>query len=240
MYFLTHGMGAQTFGTGSLLADERSAAEAAFSSARTKGVSHCVFVSGLGCSGHAPSVHLRARFAVEEALRASGLIYTILRAGLLLGAGSVGFMALARTLRKQLVVFLPPWEKLPMQPFALADAIDVLERTLSEDRFKDRTIELGTQDIPSYGQLARRVARLLGLRRLFVPIPFQAKTVMARFLARGARIPAEMAKALVDTMVEGQAVVSDHGAAMRALDIPTRSAHEALEMATREISSSVL
>src|SRR5262249_13218245 len=99
LYYLAHSMGAQPHGTGDLVKDEREAARAVLGPARDAGVERVVFVSGLGASADAASVHLRARFAVEEEVRASGIPWTIFRAGVLLGPGSVGFEALLRTLR---------------------------------------------------------------------------------------------------------------------------------------------
>jgi uncharacterized protein YbjT (DUF2867 family) len=234
LYYLAHSMGAQPHGTGDLVKDEREAARAVLGPARDAGVERVIFVSGLGASADAASVHLRARFAVEEEVRASGISWTILRAGVLLGPGSVGFEALLRTLATSWVLPLPPWRAIPMQPFALADMLDALERAPREPAFEDRTVEVGTAEVPTYGELVKRVARASGLFRLFVPVPFDLAGVATITLAALAGVDPRMAGHLVETMVRSPAVVRDGGDAMRELGLPIRTLDEALQLALRD------
>src|SRR5207302_471974 len=145
VHYLVHAMGRQR-GEGDLVSIERAHAKNALGAIQAQGSPRVVYVSGLGAAADAPSAHLRGRFQVEDELRSTGLAFTIVRAGILLGPGSVGFEVLLRAVRRAIVP-LPPWTEILMQPFALSDLIDLLLRSGgSEAALERRTVEVGTSD----------------------------------------------------------------------------------------------
>ncbi len=234
VYYLVHAMGRQPHGEADLVAEDRAQARNAFEAARRAGTRpRVVYVSGLGASVAAPSAHLRGRFAVEEALKESGLEHVIFRAGILLGPGSVGFEVLLRYLGSPLLP-LPTWSDLPMQPFALADLLDALERAAREPAFKDRTIDVGVQDRLTYAELFRRAAKAMGRDPVMVEMPRSFAPVGPLAVALGGDVPYREAEALVESMVTAPFLVEDGGAAMRELGIPIRTFEEALRLALRD------
>jgi uncharacterized protein YbjT (DUF2867 family) len=235
VYFLAHGLRFQPRGSGDLARDERESVHALVALAKREGVERIIFVSGLGAAADAPSEHLRARFAVEEELRGSGLGFTVFRAGLLLGPGSAGFEALLAMLARRVVVPVPPWSRRPMQPYALGDLLLALERAAREDAFLGKTVELGTSDGATYAGIAREAARAAGLRRVFLPVPLGLRSLTVRSLVRLGKMDERMAQALLQTMLECPAVVGDDGRSMRELGLPVRTLPEALEIALADV-----
>jgi len=234
VYYLAHALGRQPLGERDLVAEERAQARNASHAATTAGKNpRVVFVSGLGAAVDAPSAHLRGRFAVEETLRDSGLPFTIFQAGVLLGPGSVGFEVLLRYVRSPLLP-LPAWSELPMQPFALSDLLDALERAGHEPAFANRTIPVGVSDRLTYSELFRRGARAMGLDPIMFAMPRQLAPVGPLAVAWTGAVPYREAEALVESMVNAPFLVEDGGRAMRELGIPVRTFEEALRLALRD------
>ncbi len=234
VYYLSHAMGRQPHGEKDLVAEDRAQAENAFEAAKAAGATpRVVYVSGLGASPGAKSAHLRGRWAVEDALARSGLEHVILRAGVLLGPGSVGFQVLLRYVR-QPVLALPTWGDLPMQPFALADLLSVLVRAAHEPAFANRTVSLGVSDALTYAELFRRASKAMGLDPYTVDLPRQLAPMGPLAVAMGGDVPYREAEALVESMITEPFLVEDGGAAMRELGIPIRSFEEALGLALRD------
>lgn len=77
-----------------------------------QGVTHYVQISAPGAQADAPSAFLRTKAVADAALRASSLDWTILKPGLVIGAGAYGGTALIRMLAAFPLV----------QPIVLADA----------------------------------------------------------------------------------------------------------------------
>jgi uncharacterized protein YbjT (DUF2867 family) len=234
VYYLVHAMGRQPKGERDLVAEDRAQARNACEAARRSGARpRFVYVSGLGASVDAPSAHLRGRFAVEEVLRDSGFPHVIFRAGVLLGPGSVGFEVLLRYVRSPLLP-LPAWSDLPMQPFALSDLLDALERAAREPAFVHRTIPVGVSDKLTYAELFKRAARAMGLAPVTVDMPRPLAAAGPLAVAVGGSVSYREAEALVESMMTAPFLVDDGGETMRELGIPIRTFEEALTLALRD------
>lgn len=234
IYYLVHAMGKQDLGGTDLARDDRLQARNALEVARREaGSPRLVYVSGLGAAIDAPSAHLRGRWAVEDEVRASELPHVIVRAGVLLGPGSVGFEFLLRYVRIPLVP-LPPWTELRMQPFALADLLDLLERAGRDDALLGRTIEVGTECAPTYEEFLVRAARAMGQSPITVRVPLGLEPVTPVAVAIQGAVPLREAAALTESMIASPYLVSDGGRAMRELGIPERKLEDALRLALRD------
>jgi len=192
-----------------------------------------IYVSGLGAKRDAVSAHLRGRWAVEDEVHATGLVHTIFRAGVLLGPGSVGFELLLRSVR-QPVVPLPAWTEIVMQPFALGDLLDALERAATEPSFVNKTVQVGTADRTTYADYFRRAAAAMGYDPLFVKFPGALQALASLALATQVGVPLSQANALAESLVTTPFLVDDEGAGMRELGIPVRPLEDALRIALRD------
>ncbi len=234
VYFLAHAMGKQPRGGLDLESEDRAQAKNVLEAARREGVTpRIVYVSGLGASSDAKSAHLRGRWAVEDELARSGFPFVIFRAGVLLGPGSVGFEFLLRYVRSP-VMPLPSWTQIVMQPFALADLLDALERAGNEAAFVGRTIDLGTKDRPTYAEYFARTAKAMGYEPITIPVPFDLASAAPLAVAVGGEVPLREGMALAESLVTSPFLVSDGGAAMRELGIPERSLEDALRLGLRD------
>jgi len=154
------------------------------------GARRFLYVSLLGTVPEAKGRLLASRWKTEELIRKSGLDFTILRAGFVIGRGSMGFELLLSLVKQLPVVLLPGNRHALHQPIALSDLLSYLTRCLDEPRTCGRTFDVGGQDQLSYAELVDQVAQALGRRCLKVNIPLG---VVRTFLFLGQKVGLRLA-----------------------------------------------
>lgn len=140
--------------------------------AAAAGLERIVYLGGLVPEGQALSRHLRSRLEVERALGAHGVPVTALRAGLVVGAGGSSLRILVKLVERLPVMLCPRWTRSPTQPIDADDVVALLCRALEDPEARGRVCEVGGPDVMSYRELMAETARVLGLRRFFLPVPF--------------------------------------------------------------------
>src|SRR3954471_5709399 len=120
-YHLVHALGSVRF-------DERERRHAAAlrDAAADNGLDQLIFLGGLGREDPRLSPHLRSRRDVERVLREGPTSVTVLRAGILIGAGSAGWELLRQTVELLPVVVSDPRSRTKHQPIAADDAVGYL------------------------------------------------------------------------------------------------------------------
>ena len=89
--------------------------------ARQSGVRRIIYLSGLGDPGSNLSSHLRSRQECGTALRESGIPVTELRAGVIVGSGSLSFEMIRHLVERLPVMVCPRWIYSQIQPIAVDD-----------------------------------------------------------------------------------------------------------------------
>ncbi|MCL6640750.1 MAG: SDR family oxidoreductase, partial [Candidatus Rokubacteria bacterium] len=108
----------------------------------------------------------------EAALASAGVPVTVLRAAMIIGAGSASFEILRHLVERLPVMVTPRWVRTPVQPIAIADVLTYLAACLSVPTTIGRTLDIGGPDVLTYRDLMRIVAEERGLpRRLVIPVP---------------------------------------------------------------------
>jgi NADH dehydrogenase len=151
----------------------------------TNGTKRFLYVSILGTTAAARSRLLASRWQTEELIRTSGLDFTILRTGFVIGRGNRGFETFLSLVERFPVVPLPGNRCILQQPIALSDLLFYLTRCLDEPRTYRKTFDVGGPDQLSYGALVDQVAEALGRSRLTVNLPF---SVVRTFLSLGQKV----------------------------------------------------
>jgi uncharacterized protein YbjT (DUF2867 family) len=151
-----------------LLADNFARAAAA------RGVRRIVYLGGLipHEEGRRLSAHLASRREVERALAGHGVPVTALRAGLVVGRGGSSLRILVRLVERLPAMLCPRWTGSLTQPIALEDVVALLRACLDDPETLGRVCEVGGPDVLSYREMMQATARVLGVRRLLVPVPF--------------------------------------------------------------------
>jgi uncharacterized protein YbjT (DUF2867 family) len=167
-YYLIH----QMTGGSDFVETDRQAARNFAAAARRAGVRRLIYLGGLG-DDRDPSLspHLQSRHEVGQILRDSGLLTIELRAGMVVGAGSLSFELLRSLTERLPVMICPRWLLTPMQPIAVSDAVAYLLAARVLPLSESRVFEIGGPDTVTYAQLIKLYARLRGLRRWLISVP---------------------------------------------------------------------
>ena len=168
-FYLVHSMnsaGANYADQDRLLAFQFAAA------AHDAGVKRIIYLGGLGETGANLSEHLASRREVEEALASSGVPVTVLRAAMIIGAGSASFEILRYLVERLPVMVTPKWVTTACQPIAVKNVIGYLAGALRSPETSGATFDIGGPDVLCYRDIMRIMAEELGLRRRWIiPVP---------------------------------------------------------------------
>jgi NADH dehydrogenase len=140
--------------------------------ARAARVGRIITVSHLGAAPAAAYSLLRIKGMVEEAIRSSGLAYTIIRSGIVFGEKDAFLNHIALMLRANpLAFFMPGRGEVVLHPIYIGDLVDALLRALEREDTVDTVLEIGGPEYITLEDLIRTVMRVSGMRRLIVPLP---------------------------------------------------------------------
>jgi len=200
-YYLVHSLDRSDF------AEHDAAGARAFArQAAASGVGRVVYLGGLGDDADDLSEHLRSRREVEQIFL--GEIETVaLRAGIVVGQGSVSWEILCQLVERLPVMITPRWVNTRTQPIALSDAVGALVDAANPS-VPAGSYEIGTPESCSYGDMLREVARQLERRLLIVPVPVLSPRLSSWWLRLITDVDLQTARTLVDSMTN-DVVVSD-------------------------------
>ncbi len=117
------------------------------------------------------SPYHESKWAAEELVRGSGLDFTVLKAGVIYGAGDHLLEHLSRALKTLPAFALVGLRTKPMRPVAVEDVVRILIASLVEGRLSRRTVAVTGPEELSLADVARRVSRVLGRRPWIVLLP---------------------------------------------------------------------
>jgi len=157
--------------------------------ARRAGVGKIALLSFLRARPGCGSGYHESKWAAEEIVRASGLDYTILKAGVIYGRGDHMLDHLSRALFTFPVFATVGLRDKPIRPTAVDDLVRIPKAALVDGRLSRQTVAvMGPEEIP-LGEAVRRVARVIGKRPLFVPMPVWFHYALAVVLEASMKIP---------------------------------------------------
>lgn len=148
--------------------------------ARKSGVRRIVMLSFLRARPDCGSAYHESKWAAEEIVRASGLDWTVLKAGVIYGRGDHMLDHLSRAFRTFPVFGLVGLRSRPVRPVAVDDVARILAAAaVGDPRLSRRTFAVLGPDELLLSDAVRRVAGVVGRRPLFVPLPIAAHQLVA-------------------------------------------------------------
>lgn len=145
--------------------------------AQRAGVQRFVYCSALGAAPDHPVDFFRTKYAVEQALRASGLAHAILRPSAFMEHHVHAFNGLS-LLNKGKVDLIGPGTK-PRNFVAATDVAQLAERALLDDPLPFTHLDIGGPDHASNAEVAAQYARAAGLPLKISHLPRPAAQVIA-------------------------------------------------------------
>lgn len=205
---INHEMGQQTFdrvhvqGTASVI-----------EAARRAGVRKIVMLSFLRARPGTGSPYHESKWAAEEMIRASGIEYTILKAGMIYGRGDHLVDHLTRSILTVPLFASVGLRERTISPVPVDALVDVLVAALGT-RLTNQTVAVRGGETLLLSEAARRVARFLNRRVFIFPAPVAFHYALAQLTEWTMKVPL-LAKAQARILAEG---VTD--AAMPAAELP--------------------
>lgn len=177
------------------------AARAFGTAAGEAGVRQIIYLGGLGREDEDLSTHLRSRREVEGLLGAGGVPVTVLRAGIVVGAGGTSW-ELTRQLVKNLpAMVVPRWVSTRTQPIGIDDVIRYLAGVVDEERAIGKVFEIGGPEVLTYRemlQIAGEVAS--GHRPPIVTVPVLTPRLSSYWLSLVTDVDVTTGRNLIDSM----------------------------------------
>lgn len=146
------------------------------------GIRRLLYMSALGTRAEAATPYHRTKWQAEEAVRASGLEWTIFRPSLIFGPGDGFTTTLARSLRRMLVFPVFGDGSYRLQPVAVDEVAHCFVNALELRGTVGQIYELGGPEALSYNEVLRRIARALGLRRALMHLPLGLSKIMVAII----------------------------------------------------------
>jgi NADH dehydrogenase len=139
--------------------------------AREAGVRRVVYLSGAGAAPDAKRHWFRAKWRAEEAVRASGLTWTIIRPTWIFGPRDVSLNRFVGFARRLFAVPMTNTGSQLLAPVFVDDAAALAADSLSADAAANQVFELGGPEALTMRDIIRTALRVAGLRRPIVPGP---------------------------------------------------------------------
>ncbi len=189
--------------------NEKTSAQNFGAAAKAAGVAQIIYVGGLGeGSGRR---HMASRRAAGDALRASGVPVTELRASVIIGSGSISFEMIRHITEWFPLVPAPIQTNVPGQPIATPDLVAYMLAALETPESHGQTLEVGGADTHTYPALMLTYAKERGLWRGKLPLPFFHAMLSATIADWLTPVPYAIARPLMEELV-APSIVSDHTA----------------------------
>jgi NADH dehydrogenase len=140
--------------------------------ARAARVGRIITLSHLGAAPSSAYTLLRIKGQVEEVIRASGIAYTIIRAGVIFGLDDAFINHIAMQLVANPFFFLMPGRgEVVLHPLYIEDLIEAVVRTLELIDTVDTVQEIGGAEYTTVEDLLHTIMRVSGMPRFIVRTP---------------------------------------------------------------------
>lgn len=141
-----------------------------------------IYVSRIGADRSSAYPILRAKGEMEEAIKASGLAYTIFRSSVLFGRGDRFSEHIGMLARSFPVFFVPGDGEATFQPLWVDDLVTCLAMSLEDLDLVDSTMSLGGPEILTYRRIVMRIMHVSGSQRPIMGLPLLAHRALGWYL----------------------------------------------------------
>lgn len=205
-YYLIHSMD----GGGDFVERDRSMARHFAEVAAGRSVGRIVYLSGLFPPDEPLSKHLGSRKEVEDTLVGSPVPTAVLRAAVILGAGSASFEMLRHLTERLPVMIAPRWLQTRIQPIAIDDVVRYLVGVADLPPEVNRGFDIGGEEVLTYREMISRYAANSHLvRRRVRTVPVMTPGLASHWVGLVTPVPASIAKPLVGSLIH-EVICKEH------------------------------
>lgn len=227
-YYLIHSLTAENFAE-----LDRTYARRFREQASAAGVDRVVYLSGISGNERNLSPHLASRREVESVLETGAFDSTVLRAAIIIGAGSASFRIIDDLTDRLPVMTVPKWVRTPCQPIGIDDAVAYLVGVIGVEETRGGIYDIGAQTVWSYESLLKLTAKEKGKRSLIIPVPVMSPELSSHWLRLTTDVQYAIARALAESMRNPVTVDPDRDL-QAIVPIEQTTVEEAIRVALRE------
>ena len=189
---------------GDIVTNELDAIQHALIAARAAGVRRVIAMSHVAASEESASPYLVAHWGTELAVRQSGLEWTLLRAPVIVGRGSLLGELMRRTVDRSTIVPLFRWRHVEVEPVALGDVVEVLVMSIDDGERSGQSFDITGASRITWADVLKGWARENGRHRAYLPLPGWGERQMTALGWSLGRLPRSETSLLVETLRERQ------------------------------------
>jgi uncharacterized protein YbjT (DUF2867 family) len=164
------------------------------------GVKQIIYLGGLMPKENV-SKHLASRQEVEEVFKASGILYTIFRAGMVAGRGGSSFEILRNLVVNLPGMVLPKWTQAKTQVIYVDDLVRVLIAAVMNPEFFNKTIDAVNGESLNYENLIRITCKALGKKPILFRVPIHSTNFSKLWVSIFGKTDYELSSPLIDSLL---------------------------------------
>lgn len=172
-------------------------------------VQQIIYLGGIIQNEKKLSPHLKSRLLVEEALKNSGIPYTVLRASIIIGAGSASFEIIRDLCEKLPIMIAPKWIRSLCQPIAIGDVIFYLSSVLLNQKCLNKIFDIGGPEVFSFKDVMLKYAEFRNLQRKIIHVPVLTPRLSSYWLVLITSVRYSLCSYLVESMKTNTIVQND-------------------------------
>lgn len=230
-YYLVHSMSEIV---GNLVDTEMEVVEQFLKGLKNSRVKQIIYLGGIINDEKKLSPHLKSRLLVEEALKQSGIPYTVLRASIIIGAGSASFEIIRDLCEKLPIMIAPKWVNSLCQPIAIGDVLFYLSNVLLNEKCINKTFDIGGPEVFTFKEVMLRYAKFRNLKRWIINVPVLTPHLSSYWLVFITSVRYSLCSYLVESMKTSTIVQLDE--IKKIIPHTCLTYKEALELAFQKIS----
>lgn len=167
-YYLVHSMSDIV---GNLVDTEMQIVKQFLKGLKDSHIKQVIYLGGIINDEKRLSPHLRSRLLVEEALKNSGIPYTVLRASIIIGAGSASFEIIRDLCEKLPIMVAPKWINSLCQPISIKDVLFYLSAVLLNEKCMNQTFDIGGPEVFTFKEVMLKYSAFRHLKRWIINVP---------------------------------------------------------------------
>jgi len=196
-YYLIHSMAEKV---DNLMSHESRTAENFVKAIDKTACKQIIYLGGIVDETASLSAHLASRLKVEEILRKAKTSLTVLRASIIIGAGSASFEIIRDLVEKLPLMIAPKWVKSKCQPLSIIDVLFYLTGSLLKEEMYGNTYDIGGPEVMSFKEVLLRYAGFRKLKRWVIDVPCLTPRLSSYWLVFISSVRFTLCSYLVESM----------------------------------------
>lgn len=196
-YYLVHSMSEIV---GNLVDTEIEVVEQFLKGVKNSHIKQIIYLGGIINDEKRLSPHLKSRLLVEKTLKQSGIPCTVLRASIIIGAGSASFEIIRDLCEKLPIMIAPKWVNSLCQPIAISDVLFYLSSVILNQKCLNKTFDIGGPEVFSFKELLLGYAKFRNLKRWIINVPVLTPHLSSYWLVFITSVRYSLCSYLVESM----------------------------------------